>query len=270
MNGLMDTGRIEEIRASIKKYKNSFIKYNSAKLTSLNASLADPELIHLFNYIPFLLTVNQPEFPGYVKECPHPPGIENYTVSSNVISRVRMKNPSYSAESRPENPPVIKMLALIGSAGTIAFTPESDFDYRVCGDFSSMPADEVSHLRRKCRLIEEWVIDNHGREIHFFLNDIDHIKMNIFDEDDEYGLSGTSLGQMLKEEFYRSMLNRSEFLIAALFQIIKSLGNQFKSIIKLGLLERYINDHKGNPFISNMIKKNVRTFRWKILKLTTP
>jgi adenylate cyclase class 1 len=303
----MDTGRIEEIRVSIDGYKKSFLKYNSAKLTSLNSSLADPELVHLFNYIPFLLTVNQPEFPGYVKECPHPPGIENYTVSSNVISRVRIKNPSYSAESRPENPPVIKMLALIGSAGTIAFTPESDFDYWICGDFSSMPADEVSHLRRKCRLIEEWVIDHHGREIHFFLNDIDHIKMNIFDEDDEYGLSGTSLGQMLKEEFYRSsiiinsvvpfwwavpadcgddqynewrsalegtpaekefidlgnlsVLNRSEFLIAALFQIIKSLGNPFKSIIKLGLLEKYINDQKGNPFISNMIKKNVHENR---------
>ncbi len=53
-------------------------------------------------------------------------------------------------------------------------------------------------------------------------------------------------------------IDKEDFLIAALFQILKALGNPFKSIIKLGLLERYISDIDKNPFISNQIKEDVQ------------
>jgi adenylate cyclase, class 1 len=52
-------------------------------------------------------------------------------------------------------------------------------------------------------------------------------------------------------------IGQEDFLAAALFQILKSLGNPFKSIIKLGLLERYLNNYMENPFICNIIKKNI-------------
>ena len=52
-------------------------------------------------------------------------------------------------------------------------------------------------------------------------------------------------------------IRQEDFLAAALFQILKSLGNPFKSIIKLGLLERYLNNYMDNPFICNIIKKNI-------------
>ena len=52
---------------------------------------------------------------------------------------------------------------------------------------------------------------------------------------------------------------REDFLGAALFQILKSLGHPFKSILKLGLLERYLHSSSNNPFISNIIKKNVHS-----------
>jgi len=292
----------DDIIEQILEKKSKFAAYNSSKISSLHSSLGSSELVNFFNYIPFLFTVNQPEFPGYLKEIKVPHGIAGYTVPASLLSQIRITNPSYTPP-RVTTEPVIRLFALIGSAGTIAFTPDSDLDFWICGRFSEMDAEEVALLRRKCSMIEQWAMETRRKEIHFFLNDIDEIKQNIFDEDEEYGMSGTALGQMLKEEFYRSSiiindttpfwwavpadctdelygqmfsavsktshaakfvdlgniagLNRGDFLISALFQIIKSLGNPFKSIIKLGLLERYIHDDKKNPFVSNQLKKNV-------------
>ncbi len=292
-----------EIIIQIQAMKDKFTAYNGAKINALTASLSSPELINLFNYIPFLFTVNLPEFPGYMKEITIPLGIENYQVPPKLQSQLKISNPSFSIPKSSAADPLIRLFALIGSAGTIAFTPDSDLDFWICGRFSTIDAESMNLLHHKCRIIEKWVAETHKKEVHFFLNDIDSIKLNIFDEDEEYGLSGTSLGQMLKEEFYRSSIiinnvvpfwwavpadctddqyaqwlqalegtphekvyvdlgniagiNKGDFLIAALFQIIKSLGNPFKSIIKLGLLERYINDDKKNPFISNIIKRNI-------------
>ncbi len=292
----------DEIIEQVLEKKSKFAAYNNAKISSLHSSLGSSELVNFFNYIPFLFTVNQPEFPGYVKEIKVPHGIAGYTTPASLLSHIRITNPSYSPP-RITADPVILLFALIGSAGTIAFTPDSDLDFWICGKFSEMEDEDVIQLRRKCSLIEQWAMETRRKEIHFFLNDIDEIKQNVFDEDEEYGMSGTALGQMLKEEFYRSSiiindttpfwwvvpadcsdelydrmlssvlktshankfvdlgniagLNRGDFLISALFQIIKSLGNPFKSIIKLGLLERYIHDDKKNPFMSNQLKKNV-------------
>lgn len=300
----MDSEKTKEIFARIKEYKNSFIKYNELKKNKLITALADPALVNLFNYIPFLLTVNHPEFPGYLKQGTTLLGIWDYQPSDELERYIRAKHPSYTSGKPLQAPPFIHMLALIGSAGSVAFTSESDFDYWICCNTKSAEPKELALFREKCHMIEDWVMENHSKEIHFFINDIEQIRKNIFDEDEEYGLGGTSLGQLLKEEFFRSSIvisgkipfwwvvptdtddrqylewlstvkgtpldndfidlgnlakiNKGDFLIAALFQIIKSLGNPFKSIIKLGLLERYIHDEHDNPFVSNIIKRNIQ------------
>ncbi len=299
----MSQENISEIRSRIIEMKKRFTAYNNSKINSLHSSLGSPELINFLNYIPFLFTVNLPEFPGYLQELSAPHGVDNFQISPRLMAQLKTSNPSFSVQKTPQDEPLIRLVAIIGSAGTIAFTPDSDLDFWICGKFNLLDAESMKLLRRKCGLIEKWAMDTYKKEIHFYLNDTDHIKLNMFDEDEEYGLSGTSLGQMLKEEFYRSSIiindivpfwwvvpadcsdgdynlwlssisetdlerqfidlgniadvNKGDFLIAALFQIIKSLGNPFKSIIKLGLLERYIHDDNKNPFISNLIKKNV-------------
>ncbi len=53
-------------------------------------------------------------------------------------------------------------------------------------------------------------------------------------------------------------ISREDFLGAALFQIIKSLGNPFKSIIKIGVLEKYIFGKGDSPLLSQKIKINVQ------------
>ena len=298
----MSTEEKNNIINQIKEKRNIFIDYNNAKINSLHKSFNSEELINFFNYIPFLFTVNDPDFPGYISEMEAAPGIANYKVPIELLSKLKASNTSMDLQKQNAHEPFIILFALIGSGGTIAFTQDSDLDFWICGRFSKIDKESMLLLRRKCYMIERWAAEFYKKEIHFFVNDIDNIKMNIFDKDEEYGLSGASLGQTLKEEFYRSSIilndaipfwwvvppcsdeqyaqylraikdtplekefidlgnmagvKKGDFLIAALFQIIKSLGNPFKSIIKLGLLEQYIYDDKKNPFISNIIKKNI-------------
>ncbi len=292
-----------DILSQVDHNREKFNDFNTGKLKYLYASLDSAETRNLLDYIPFLLHVHLPEFPGYVDYREMPRGIHLYSPSDGTMRFVRSKHPSVSSV-KPAASPFIQMFALMGSGGTIAFNKQSDFDFWVVADTKIVSSEAIRQFRTKCRIIEEYYAENYDIEVHFFLNDITNVKKNIFDDDEEAGLEGTSLGYLLKEEFFRSsivmygkipfwwmvpegatdeiyeqwlekintspmkglfvdlgnlyMISKDDFLIAALFQILKALGNPFKSIIKLGLLERYISDIDKNPYISNQIKKNVQ------------
>ena len=293
-----------EIPEIISANKAKFEKYNSFKLDSLYKSIANPGTINIFELIPLLLHVNFPDMPGYIKSDKIPTGIHNYRPATAVMSYVKAKHPSFIMPLEGKSAPFIEMFALMGSGGTIAFTNQSDFDFWVCAHTESVDHEAIRLFSAKCKLIEDWAAETQNMEIHFFLNDIDKVKKNIFDEDEEYGISGTSLGQLLKDEFFRSSIviagkipfwwalpsnstdetygqwlaelkgsrlesdfvdlgnlaaiKKEDFFIAALFQILKSIGNPFKSIIKLGLLEKYLYKSEENQFLSSFIKKNVQ------------
>jgi len=292
-----------EIVERVKQNKKLFQSFNSTKLQHLYDSFEKKEDSHIFDLIPFLLHVNQPEFPGYIKTENMPSGIYDYKPSTPTMNYIRARHPSV-ALPRDNTKPFIQMFALMGSGGTIAFNKQSDFDFWVCADTSEYSPEAIRNFRAKCKLIEKYYAEHYNKEVHFFLNDITDVRNNIFDDEDEEGLSGISLGYLLKEEFFRSSIvihgkipfwwvvppncpddiytqwlnimkkngferdyidlgnlysaRKNDFLIAALFQILKSLGNPFKSLIKLGLLERYINDIDRNPYISNQIKRDVQ------------
>jgi adenylate cyclase class 1 len=52
-------------------------------------------------------------------------------------------------------------------------------------------------------------------------------------------------------------ISKEDFLGAALFQIIKSLGNPFKSILKIGVLEKYLFGKTDSPLLSQKVKMHV-------------
>ncbi|MCP4130407.1 MAG: hypothetical protein GY754_05450, partial [bacterium] len=291
-----------DIKNRVSENRSKFHTYNQAKTTSLLSVLSEAGKM-LFDFIPFLLDTNIPEMPGYIESETLPRGIYGYTPPTKLLPSIRVGNAPFIYRKDSTTIPFIEMFALMGSGGTIAFTDSSDLDYWVCCNIDSVAPEDLMLFKTKCRMIEEWAAEKYNREVHFFLNDIKSVRNNIFDDDDEY-LAGASLGQLLKEEFFRSSIvvngklpfwwmvpadctdesyaswlsvtnessmaeefidlgnlhtiDRDEYMIAGIFQILKSLGNPFKSIIKLGLLERYINSSSGNPFISNHIKKNVQ------------
>jgi adenylate cyclase, class 1 len=53
------------------------------------------------------------------------------------------------------------------------------------------------------------------------------------------------------------VITKEDFIGAALFLIIKSLGNPFKSIIKLGLLEKYLFGPDHSPLLSQKVKSSI-------------
>ncbi|MBN2402849.1 MAG: class I adenylate cyclase [Spirochaetes bacterium] len=56
------------------------------------------------------------------------------------------------------------------------------------------------------------------------------------------------------------LIKKEEFLGAGIFQILKSLGNPFKSIIKIGILEKYLLEEKNdNPLLCNILKEKIQS-----------
>lgn len=299
----MDKEKLNDISSQIQVNRGRFEYYNKTRRDYLYSTIEGDDVLDLLEILPFLLISNFPELPGYVEYETPVTGMYMYQPSARGITFLRSRFPSVSTAVKPVVKPFIQMFALMGSGGTIAFNRDSDFDFWVCVDIGDYDQKTIDLFKKKCHAIETWAGEKFGKEVHFFLNDIARVRRNIFDDDSEETLAGSSLGELLKEEFFRSsiVMNgkipfwwavpadandhvynewllaaqetgiaaefvdlgnlytvvREDFLGAALFQILKSLGNPFKSIIKLGLLERYLNSSTGNPFISNLIKRNV-------------
>ncbi len=302
----MDKPGPEAIINQVEKYHGCFQKYNTLKLNTLQEAIKNTTVSEVFGLIPFLLHVNMPDLPGYVDYPGLPVGIAGYTPTARTRNYVTSRYPSVKVNMVPSPRPFVQMFALMGSSGTIAYTRESDFDYWLCYHASDHKPEDIQAYRAKCHTIENWLFETYNVEVHFYLNEITKVKKNIFADDDE-NLAGSAIGELLKEEFFRSSIvingkcpfwwavpvgcdeetyeewlaavNNSKlkdefidighlinvtpegFIAGALFQILKSLGSPFKSIIKLGLLERYLNSQSGNPFISSIIKKNVHEGR---------
>ncbi|HDP79336.1 MAG TPA: hypothetical protein ENN21_00680 [Spirochaetes bacterium] len=297
----------ENTLEKIKNHKARFLTYNGTKLGILHSSITSPDILGVFEAIPFFLSVNQSGLPGYINFAGMATGIYNYTPSQRAITFLRGQFPSATLSVPKDPKPFIQMFALMGSGGTIAYNELSDFDFWVCMDEKETSIEALRLFKLKCRLIENWIAEKFNLEVHFFLNDISKVRKNIFDEEGDEGLEGTSLGRLLKEEFFRSSIlvagkipfwwvtpvgaddavygawlsaadnsymaqefidlgnlyaiSRADFLVAALFQLLKSLGNPFKSIMKLGVLERYLHSGSESPFISDIVKRNVHEGR---------
>ena len=291
-----------DIVRGIRAQELKFRKYNDIRLGNLKRSLSDQELIYLLEFVPYLLSVNIADLPGHVPSERTPFGVLDFEPSPRLIDFIAKRFGGLEVHRGRATKPFIQMIALIGSCGTIAYTKQSDFDFWICYKEDGYDRDAIQLYRQKLRSIENWIYDNLNMEIHFYLNEIGRVKNNIFADDKEQ-LSGSSIGELLKEEFLRSSIvvtgkipfwwvtpfnsdntvyeswlaeatqaglagvfvdlgnifsiRQEDFLAAGLFQILKSLGNPFKSIMKLGLLERYISNHMENPFICNIIKSNI-------------
>lgn len=83
-----------------------------------------------------------------------------------------------------------------------------------------------------------------------------------FVRDAEYYRLFASLGDEEREEHYVDFgnlyeIDKEDFIGAALFLIIKSLGNPFKAILKLGLLEKYLFAPEYSPLLSQKIRSSI-------------
>ncbi len=291
-----------DIIARIAQNKERFQGFNALKLRKFLASLSSKNLSDLIDIIPVLITGNHPQLPGFVPEY-DPVGIYGYRPAPRAINLLASLFPGAGlGDARPRRQ-LIEFFAIIGSTGSIAYTEDSDIDFWICLDESALEKRELDAMRSKLRLIEHWITENYNIETHFYVNDTENVKVDIFDAD-EVDITGKALGKLLKDELYRSsillngkipfwwvvpagtddaryaaamravpkeefareyidlgnlhVINADDFIGAGLFQILKSLGNPFKSIIKIGLIEKYLLDAAGErDFLCTIVKRNV-------------
>lgn len=290
-----------ELIEIIEKNKEKFLEFNKIKYQRFQQFVSNTNTRKVINSISFLLSVNNKKFPGYV-EGGVPAGIANYSPDEETKRFVKSKFPSASIEISEHRKPFIQMLAIMGSIGTIAYNKKSDFDYWVCIDRRETNPESFENFRKKVDAIQKWASNEIKLPVHMFINDVELVRKNIFAEDEEEAF-GSTVGAVLKDEFFRSSIiisgkipfwwvvpkqtkdseydsilrklppdifekdfvdlgnlyeiSREDFVGAALFQIIKSLGNPFKSIIKIGLLEKYLSVTGDSSLMSQKIKINV-------------
>jgi len=301
---LIITGSYQQGKMSffetIEQNRQNFILYNNAKFERFQQLFANNNVKKVINSIPFFLSVNNQKIPGYV-EGEVPFGIVGYQPDEDTKKFVQVK---FRAQNLHfiESAHFVQMLAVMGSVGTIAYTKRSDFDYWVCVDKKSVSEEMNAAFQKKIDAIQKWVMNEIKLEVHLFVNDIDSIKENIFAEDEDEAF-GSTMGAVLKDEFYRSSIvitgktpfwwvvprfvadreyselyenlteemkmsqfvdlgnlyeiPKEDFLGPALFQLVKALGNPFKSILKIGVLEKYLFSSERFPLLSQKVKSNI-------------
>ncbi|MBN1534417.1 MAG: class I adenylate cyclase [Spirochaetes bacterium] len=83
-----------------------------------------------------------------------------------------------------------------------------------------------------------------------------------FVTDREYDELFGRIPEEMKQKLYVDMgnlyeISKEDFLGAALFQLIKSLGNPFKSILKIGVLEKYLFGTGETTLLCQKVKMNI-------------
>ncbi|MEW6486827.1 MAG: class I adenylate cyclase [Thermodesulfobacteriota bacterium] len=152
--------------------------------------------------LPLLLHVNEPGLPGYVDDPLCPAGIADFSPHSDDLRLARRLFPEARLRRSGVLRPVVELVAVMGSAGTIGFSGESDLDVWVCHDPGTSDA-LLTVYRRKVLSVEAWLNRHAGLEVHLFFQAASRIRADDFGETGVEGC-GSALGALLKEEFYRT------------------------------------------------------------------
>ena len=184
--------------------RQAFKRFNQFKIDrTLNTLSAIDRLI--FTTVPRLLHVNQEGLPGYVDEKNIPCGIMNFTMDHESLVAAEKLFPDIIIRRQANLNPVIHTALLMGSLGSIAQSKKSDLDYTLLVDNNSFSPEGLKLFQKKLNLIETWTWDNYHLETHFFINDHNEVRNNIFGESDSES-TGSALAKLLKEEMYRTMI----------------------------------------------------------------
>jgi adenylate cyclase, class 1 len=267
-----------------------FALVNRERLRRLR-DLLPPRQRDVLDIMPYLFHTNHEQLPGFVDDQV-PMGINGYTPEGPALSAaVRLARGHRFARRALQRFEVLG-LYLMGSSGSIAQTPTSDLDIWVCHPAVITP-DRRQLLAQKARAIEVWA-DEMGVEVHFFVFAPEEFaagQMTALSEES----SGSSQQALLLDEFYRSGLvlagqyprwvyeppsseppplkprtgiagidfgslshiPAKEFFGAAIWQVYKSLGSPYKSVLKLLLMEAYAAEFPDFDLLSQQYKRAV-------------
>ena len=129
----------------------------------------------------------------------------NFSMNHECLVAAEKLFPNIIIRRQKNLTPVIHTALLMGSLGSIAQSKKSDLDYTLLVDKNSFTENSLKLFQKKLNLIETWTWDNYHLETHFFINDHNEVRNNIFGESDSES-TGSALAKLLKEEMYRTMI----------------------------------------------------------------
>ena len=140
-------------RDAQKQILKRFIQITLGRLARIRLDLSEEQQVFL-DALPVMLHTNHPDFPCFVSEYT-PCGICKYQPSGAEVQKVHHLAPGFSMADTKENKEQLLGLYLTGDCGTIIESPQQNIIVWVCHT-DGLGANEISHLNRKCDLIEEW------------------------------------------------------------------------------------------------------------------
>lgn len=196
------------LRKILARNKAKYIEYNNLR-KDLFAENSPKESEVILYILPWLLSVNHPNCPGYLSDLDVPFRVFNIQMEKGIKHREQTFKDRFGIQEKGSlvkpvpNDSVILGLYTIGSIGTISQTQDSDCDIWVCYDSREMDIERLKNLNRKLYLIKEWISLNCKLPVYFFVSDIGDIRDCRFGSVDEES-SGSTQTHVLKEEFYRT------------------------------------------------------------------
>ena len=194
----------------ILRNKETFNRYNTFR-KSVFSELAPQESELILNLLPWLLSVNHPNCPGYIPDMDK--DFRVYNVENEP--EIRLKEPAFKRKfdikekrsllKRRADHYLIQGLYTIGSVGTVSQTSSSDCDIWVCYDRQDFDKAAWRQLNQKINLIKDWLDLNTKMPIFFFISEVKDIRNSQFGSLNEES-SGTAQKNVLKEEFYRTSI----------------------------------------------------------------
>lgn len=198
------------IQKIITRNRKKIIAYNELrKQMFAEFSPEDSEII--LYLLPWLLSVNEPECPGYLADIDTI--FRVFDIAGNKVIKKKESEfkdlfdidvKSSLVKLRPTFCTILG-LYIIGSVGTLSQTATSDCDIWICYDKKDYSETQLKQLKKKIYLIGEWIDANCKIPVHFFILDVEDIQNCRFGSVDEES-SGSAQANVLKEEFYRTCM----------------------------------------------------------------
>jgi adenylate cyclase, class 1 len=198
------------LSVTLQNNKRNYLRYNEWRKQQFIAN--SPKSARIILYIlPWLLNMNHPLVPGYIREMKNPFKVFNIENNRDIILKESqykkmfgVQDERFSVRRIPGNSD-IQGVYTIGSVGTISQTSHSDCDIWICIDRLHFDNKTLHYLNQKLNLIKGWLDECVKIPVYFFLTDVEDIRECNFGNID-FESSGSTQKNVLKEEFYRTSI----------------------------------------------------------------
>ena len=195
---------------TLQKNKKIYLEYNNFR-KQIFSELTPKDSEAILYLLPCLLSMNNPSFPGFVKNIKQNFKVFNIEANKEILKRQQAFKKMFDYKSEgsllkfSSHVFWIQGIYTIGSIGTISQTSRSDCDLWICIDKKEFSDETLEQLQQKINLIKGWMDANLKIPVNFFISDVEDIRSCNFGNVD-YESSGSAQRNVLKEEFYRTSI----------------------------------------------------------------